>query len=215
MTAAYNLWAFLRYDANCEHPAFVPPTEEDFEFWTANVPFLEAQGISAVVWASGHLCYPVGWKNRLHRQEQEYVAAHGAALHTACRSKRTQIQDTGGGRAARAYDTVFGHVLRHGSRLHDRRRNRSKRGRIDTRLPPAAQLSDTHGGKLAEVHHQFHRPHNYIIWPTGKGQQRLTLLPLLFVPWYSVTSAAVNHILIKTLFCFAIWIISSSRKLFK
>ena len=32
MTAAYNLWAFLRYDANCEHPAFVPPTEEDFEF---------------------------------------------------------------------------------------------------------------------------------------------------------------------------------------
>lgn len=32
MTAAYDLWAFLRYDANCEYPAFVPPTEGHFEF---------------------------------------------------------------------------------------------------------------------------------------------------------------------------------------
>lgn len=32
MTAAYNLWAFLRYDANCEHPTFAPPTEGHFEF---------------------------------------------------------------------------------------------------------------------------------------------------------------------------------------
>ena len=32
MTAAYNLWAFLRYDANCEPPAFAPPTEGHFEF---------------------------------------------------------------------------------------------------------------------------------------------------------------------------------------
>lgn len=215
MTAAYNLWAFLRYDANCEHPTFAPLTEGHFEFWTANVSILETQGVSAVVWAGGYLCYSVGWKNRLHRQEQEYVAAHGAALHTDCRSKRTQIQDTGAGRASRAYHTVFGHVLCNGYRLLDWRRNRDKRGRIDTRVPPSTQLSDTHGGKLAKVQHQSRRPHNYIIWPTGKGQQRLTLLPLLFVPWYSVTSAAVNHILIKTLFCFAIWIISSSRKLFK
>ena len=32
MTAAYDLWAFLRYDANCEHAALVPPTEGYFEF---------------------------------------------------------------------------------------------------------------------------------------------------------------------------------------
>ena len=32
MTAAYDLWAFLHYDANCEYPAFVPPTEGHFEF---------------------------------------------------------------------------------------------------------------------------------------------------------------------------------------
>ena len=32
MTAAYDLWAFLRYDANCEHPASVPPMEGHFEF---------------------------------------------------------------------------------------------------------------------------------------------------------------------------------------
>ena len=32
MAAAYNLWAFLRYDANCEHPAVAPPTEKHFEF---------------------------------------------------------------------------------------------------------------------------------------------------------------------------------------
>ena len=186
MTAAYNLWAFLRYDANCEQPAFAPSTEGHFEFWTANVSIIETQGISAVVRAGGHLCYPVGWENRLYRQEQKYVAAHGAALHAACRSKRTQIQDTGAGRAARAYNTVFGHFLRHGSRPHDCRRNRGKRGWLDTRIPPAAQLSDTHVGNLAEIHYQPHRPYNYIIWPTGKGQQRLTLLPLLFVPWYSV-----------------------------
>ena len=32
MTVAYNLWAFLRYDANCEPPAFALPTEGHFEF---------------------------------------------------------------------------------------------------------------------------------------------------------------------------------------
>ena len=32
MTVAYDLWAFLRYDANCEYPAFVPPMEGYFEF---------------------------------------------------------------------------------------------------------------------------------------------------------------------------------------
>lgn len=32
MAAAYNLWTFLRYDANCEYPAFVSPTEGKFEF---------------------------------------------------------------------------------------------------------------------------------------------------------------------------------------
>lgn len=32
MTAAYNLWAFLRYDANCDYPAFELPKEGHFEF---------------------------------------------------------------------------------------------------------------------------------------------------------------------------------------
>ena len=32
MAAAYNLWAFLRYDARCEYAAFEPPTEGHFEF---------------------------------------------------------------------------------------------------------------------------------------------------------------------------------------
>lgn len=32
MTAAYNLWAFLRYDANCECSTFTPPKEGRFEF---------------------------------------------------------------------------------------------------------------------------------------------------------------------------------------
>lgn len=32
MVAAYNLWAFLRFDANCEHPFFDPPKEGTFEF---------------------------------------------------------------------------------------------------------------------------------------------------------------------------------------
>nr|WP_325305276.1 hypothetical protein [uncultured Dysosmobacter sp.] len=32
MAADYNLWAFLRYDANCEYPTFEPPTEGHFEF---------------------------------------------------------------------------------------------------------------------------------------------------------------------------------------
>ena len=32
MTVAYDLWAFLRYDATCEYPAFVPPMEGYFEF---------------------------------------------------------------------------------------------------------------------------------------------------------------------------------------
>lgn len=32
MAAAYDLWAFLRYDANCEWPAFELPTEGHYEF---------------------------------------------------------------------------------------------------------------------------------------------------------------------------------------
>lgn len=32
MSAAYNLWAFLRYDAVCNYPAFEPSTEGKFEF---------------------------------------------------------------------------------------------------------------------------------------------------------------------------------------
>lgn len=32
MEAAYNLWAFLRYDAGCESPTFEPPMEGYFEF---------------------------------------------------------------------------------------------------------------------------------------------------------------------------------------
>lgn len=32
MAAAYNLWSFLRYDANCDYPVFEPPAEGKFEF---------------------------------------------------------------------------------------------------------------------------------------------------------------------------------------
>ena len=32
MAAAYNLWGFLRYDANCEFPPYEPPKEGSFEF---------------------------------------------------------------------------------------------------------------------------------------------------------------------------------------
>lgn len=167
MEEAYNLWALLYYDLGIEYPPYDLPQghskNEPFVFWAADLSILKAQRVSTAIRAGGHLRYPVGRKDCLYRKKRQYACAHGAALCVALPSKSTQIWNTGGSLAARSSHTLLRSVCRpqHDAR-RNWRRNRRERGRVHPPLSPAAQLSDSKGGKLATVHHQSRRTHNYI-----------------------------------------------------
>lgn len=166
MEEAYNLWALLYYDLGIRYPQddiAQASSNEPFVFWAADLSILKAQRVSTAIRAGGHLRYPVGRKDCLYRKKRQYACAHGVALCVALPSKSTQIWNTGGSIAARPSHTLLRSVCRsqHDAR-RNWRRNRRERGRVHPPPSPAAQLSDSKGGKLAIVHHQSRRTHNYI-----------------------------------------------------